>query len=234
MAAQAVRRRADHRQRDHAASLVHVYQDGRKIPNASAGTDLNGRGAQFPARHVRDNPAQLVWNDKGLLTTYAPSTYKIPTAGDVPEHFKVELWSEPNFEDNVFGSKAVGEPPLMLAISVYEALRDAVAQAPGAHVPSDRAESGCRWGHFLGHHDQRRDAQTLHGCGSGASKQAQAVSVFGAERRKECTICRQHVFGDQILGQELEQFADIQTSAVVLMDQLCGLAQQLGVAGGVG
>jgi len=70
---------------------------------------------------------QLVWNDKGLLTTHAPSTYKIPTAGDVPEHFKVALWPEPNREDNVFGSKAVGEPPFMLAISVYEALRDAIA-----------------------------------------------------------------------------------------------------------
>jgi xanthine dehydrogenase large subunit len=74
---------------------------------------------------------QLVWNDKGVLSTHAPSTYKIPTAGDVPEHFNVALWPEPNREDNVGGSKAVGEPPFMLAISVYEALRDAVAQANG-------------------------------------------------------------------------------------------------------
>jgi xanthine dehydrogenase large subunit len=74
---------------------------------------------------------QLVWNAEGHLSTHAPSTYKIPTAGDVPEHFKVELWLEPNREDNVFGSKAVGEPPLMLAISVFEALRDAVGQARG-------------------------------------------------------------------------------------------------------
>jgi xanthine dehydrogenase large subunit len=74
---------------------------------------------------------QLVWNDKGHLSTHAPSTYKIPTAGDIPEHFKVDLWPEPNREDNVFGSKAVGEPPFMLAISVYEALRDAVANARG-------------------------------------------------------------------------------------------------------
>jgi xanthine dehydrogenase large subunit len=70
---------------------------------------------------------QLVWNEQGLLTTHAPSTYKIPTAGDVPTHFKIDLWPEPNREDNVFGSKAVGEPPFMLAISVYEALRDAIA-----------------------------------------------------------------------------------------------------------
>ncbi|WP_029523814.1 xanthine dehydrogenase molybdopterin binding subunit [Polaromonas glacialis] len=81
---------------------------------------------------------QLVWNDKGQLSTHAPSTYKIPTTGDVPEHFKVDLWPEPNREDNVFGSKAVGEPPLMLAISVFEALRDAVARArPGARVQLD-------------------------------------------------------------------------------------------------
>ena len=74
---------------------------------------------------------QLIWNEQGNLSTHAPSTYKIPTAGDVPEHFTVALWPEPNREDNVFGSKAVGEPPFMLAISVFEALRDAVAQARG-------------------------------------------------------------------------------------------------------
>ncbi len=70
---------------------------------------------------------QLVWTDKGVLSTHAPSTYKIPATGDIPEHFKVDLWPEPNREDNVFGSKAVGEPPFMLALSVYEALKDAVA-----------------------------------------------------------------------------------------------------------
>ncbi|WP_240538489.1 xanthine dehydrogenase molybdopterin binding subunit [Rhodoferax sp. PAMC 29310] len=72
---------------------------------------------------------QLVWNNKGNLSTHAPSTYKIPATGDIPAHFRVDLWPEPNREDNVFGSKAVGEPPFMLAISVFEALRDAVAQA---------------------------------------------------------------------------------------------------------
>ncbi len=70
---------------------------------------------------------QLVWNDKGHLATHAPSTYKIPATGDIPEHFTIALWHEPNPEDNVFGSKAVGEPPFMLAISVWEALRDAAA-----------------------------------------------------------------------------------------------------------
>jgi xanthine dehydrogenase large subunit len=82
---------------------------------------------------------QLVWNDQGELTTHAPSTYKIPATGDVPEHFNIELWPEPNREDNVGGSKAVGEPPLMLAISVWEALRDAIAAArpPGQPVRLD-------------------------------------------------------------------------------------------------
>ena len=78
---------------------------------------------------------QLVWNDKGHLSTHAPSTYKIPATGDIPAHFNVDLWPEPNREDNVFGSKAVGEPPFMLAISVFEALRDAVAQARGDGTP---------------------------------------------------------------------------------------------------
>lgn len=80
---------------------------------------------------------QLVWNEQGLLTTHAPSTYKIPATGDVPEHFRVELWPEPNPEDNVFRSKAVGEPPFMLAISVWEALREAVAAARGGAVRMD-------------------------------------------------------------------------------------------------
>jgi xanthine dehydrogenase large subunit len=74
---------------------------------------------------------QLVWNDKGQLATHAPSTYKIPATGDIPAHFKVDLWPEANPEDNIGGSKAVGEPPFMLAISVWEALRDAVASARG-------------------------------------------------------------------------------------------------------
>jgi xanthine dehydrogenase large subunit len=74
---------------------------------------------------------QLVWNVQGQLATHAPSTYKIPATGDIPAHFQVDLWPEANREDNVHGSKAVGEPPFMLAISVFEALRDAVAQAGG-------------------------------------------------------------------------------------------------------
>ncbi len=82
---------------------------------------------------------QLVWTGDGQLATHAPSTYKIPATGDVPAHFRIELWPEGNREDNVGGSKAVGEPPFMLAISVWEALRDAIAAA--RHGGSVRLEA---------------------------------------------------------------------------------------------
>ena len=82
---------------------------------------------------------ELVWNERGELATRAPSTYKIPTAADVPEHFAVHLWPEPNLEDTVFRSKAVGEPPFMLAISVWEALRAAIGAARAAAGEDPRA-----------------------------------------------------------------------------------------------
>jgi xanthine dehydrogenase large subunit len=70
---------------------------------------------------------ELWWDDKGHLQTHAPSTYKIPACGDIPARFNVTLFSRRNKEDAVYRSKAVGEPPLMLAISVLHALRDAIA-----------------------------------------------------------------------------------------------------------
>jgi len=72
---------------------------------------------------------ELWWDAQGRLRTSAPSTYKIPTSSDVPEDFRVTLRRTPNREPTVHRSKAVGEPPLMLAISVFQALRDAVAAA---------------------------------------------------------------------------------------------------------
>ena len=72
---------------------------------------------------------ELVWNDKGRLMTHGPSTYKIPGSRDVPPHFKVHILEDaPNRVPTIFRSKAVGEPPLMLSISVWLALRDAVAR----------------------------------------------------------------------------------------------------------
>lgn len=68
---------------------------------------------------------ELLWDDKGRLISNSPANYKIPTAFDVPEIFNVELFDEPNLENTIHLSKAVGEPPIMLAISVWAALRDA-------------------------------------------------------------------------------------------------------------
>ena len=70
---------------------------------------------------------ELVWDSKGRLATHAPSTYKIPACSDRPDVFNVALWGKPNREDAVGKSKAVGEPPFMLGISVLMALSDAVA-----------------------------------------------------------------------------------------------------------
>ncbi|RFB80914.1 xanthine dehydrogenase molybdopterin binding subunit [Methylovirgula sp. 4M-Z18] len=71
---------------------------------------------------------ELVWDDKGRLRTHAPSTYKIPACGDRPRIFNVELFqSSGNREEAIFRSKAVGEPPFMLGLSVWQAISDAVA-----------------------------------------------------------------------------------------------------------
>ena len=81
---------------------------------------------------------ECIWDKKGKLLTHGPSTYKIPVAGDVPEHFKVSLFDGQNVKPTPHRSKAVGEPPLMLALSAYFALRDAVAaSAPGQLLSMD-------------------------------------------------------------------------------------------------
>jgi xanthine dehydrogenase large subunit len=75
---------------------------------------------------------ELWWNEKGELRTHAPSTYKIPTSSDVPPEFHVTmLESAANREKTIYRSKAVGEPPLMLALSVFHALRDAIHSVDG-------------------------------------------------------------------------------------------------------
>jgi len=75
---------------------------------------------------------ELVWDAKGRLTTHAPSTYKIPAVSDRPQVFNVALWEGRNREETIYRSKAVGEPPFMLGISVLMALSDAVASCgPG-------------------------------------------------------------------------------------------------------
>ena len=80
---------------------------------------------------------ELVWNDSGRLTTHAPSTYKIPACSDRPLDWRVAIFEDgENSEDTIHKSKAVGEPPLMLAISVWLALSDALAGIDGADYPA--------------------------------------------------------------------------------------------------
>ncbi|MEQ6250055.1 xanthine dehydrogenase molybdopterin binding subunit [Sulfitobacter sp. HNIBRBA3233] len=69
---------------------------------------------------------ELVWDDRGALKTHAPSTYKIPACSDRPRIFNVALWDQPNPARTIYRSKAVGEPPLMLGLSAWAALNDAV------------------------------------------------------------------------------------------------------------
>jgi xanthine dehydrogenase large subunit len=74
-----------------------------------------------------DGKGNVQFSGRGKLLTHGPSTYKIPVASDIPEHFKVSFFDGQNVKPTPFRSKAVGEPPLMLALSAYFALRDAVS-----------------------------------------------------------------------------------------------------------
>ncbi|MDH3304179.1 MAG: xanthine dehydrogenase molybdopterin binding subunit [Gammaproteobacteria bacterium] len=75
---------------------------------------------------------ELWWNDAGELGTHSPSTYKIPTCSDLAPDFRVELMQgTANREDTVYRSKAVGEPPLMLSLSAFHAIRDAIGESDG-------------------------------------------------------------------------------------------------------
>ena len=71
---------------------------------------------------------ELVWHPvSGLLTTHAPSTYKIPTANDCPPELHVELFGVANASETIHRSKAVGEPPLLLGFAALLAIKDACA-----------------------------------------------------------------------------------------------------------
>ncbi|WLQ12171.1 xanthine dehydrogenase molybdopterin binding subunit [Hahella aquimaris] len=86
---------------------------------------------------------EVCWDANGRLLSNSPANYKIPTLGDLPEVLNVELLpNEPNREETIYHSKAVGEPPFMLAISVWCALKDAISSLtdyridPPLHTPS--------------------------------------------------------------------------------------------------
>jgi xanthine dehydrogenase large subunit len=81
---------------------------------------------------------ELVFDAEGRLLTHAPSTYKIPCASDVPADLRIALFDGANRAETIYRSKAVGEPPLMLAISAFSAIADALhSLAPGKSVPLD-------------------------------------------------------------------------------------------------
>ncbi|WBA82018.1 xanthine dehydrogenase molybdopterin binding subunit [Endozoicomonas sp. GU-1] len=77
---------------------------------------------------------ELVWDDSGRLLSNNPATYKIPTIEDMPPVFNVELFQQPNPKHTIYHSKAVGEPPFMLGMSVWCAIRDAVSSLSGYQV----------------------------------------------------------------------------------------------------
>jgi xanthine dehydrogenase large subunit len=84
---------------------------------------------------------ELFWNEKGALQTHAPSTYKIPTARDWAQDTRIRLLEHtPNAKQTIYRSKAVGEPPLMLAMAVFHAIADACAACGSAgkvpHLPA--------------------------------------------------------------------------------------------------
>lgn len=80
---------------------------------------------------------ELWWNQAGKLMTHAPSTYKIPSIGDLPRKFNVRLVDKkPNREATIYRSKAVGEPPLMLAMSVFFALKHAIESIADYQISS--------------------------------------------------------------------------------------------------
>ena len=87
---------------------------------------------------------ELVWDERGRLTTHAPSTYKIPAFSDRPRVFNVDLYDNENREETIYRSKAVGEPPFMLGISAFLALSHAASSVgeayPALNAPATAEE----------------------------------------------------------------------------------------------
>ena len=92
---------------------------------------------------------ELVFHPDGpAADATRPRPTRFPCASDVPEHFEIALWDGANREDTIYRSKAVGEPPLMLAISVFAAIADAIhslnpAQAGAARRAGDAGSRSC-------------------------------------------------------------------------------------------
>jgi xanthine dehydrogenase large subunit len=111
---------------EHTLTRVDILHDAGKSLNPAI--DLGQIEGGFIQGMGWLTTEELWWDGKGRLRTHAPSTYKIPLASDRPKIFNVTLadWPEAH-EPTIHRSKAVGEPPFMLAMSVLHALSDAVA-----------------------------------------------------------------------------------------------------------
>ena len=153
---------------------------------------------------------ELVWDNKGKLRTHGPSTYKIPGSRDVPPVFNARiLQNAPNTEETVFRSKAVGEPPLMLALSVWLAVRDAISSlsdyklAPVIDAPTTpdrvlaavdeiRARAGDPDSVIPGRDEvANRESESLSAIGHGGHWQFRARAVSRRRRRNDDALQRQ-------------------------------------------
>ena len=113
-----------------------VHDVGRSINPAIdkgqiEGAYIQGMGWLTMEECIWDLRGNAKGEGRGKLLTHGPSTYKIPVAGDVPEHFNVTFFDNANLKPTPFHSKATGEPPLMLGLSAFFALKDAVAASAG-------------------------------------------------------------------------------------------------------
>ena len=118
---------------EHRVLAVDILHDvGRSL---NAGIDRGQIEGGFLQGQGWLTTEELVFDDAGRLLTHAPATYKIPTASDRPRHLSIALWDGDNAEATIGRSKAVGEPPFMLAISVFSALTAAIAAARPAESP---------------------------------------------------------------------------------------------------
>lgn len=79
---------------------------------------------------------ELVWNPEGRLLSQSPASYKIPSIGDYPKQMNITLFDQANPEHSIFRSKAVGEPPFMLAIAAWCAIYDAISSISDHQLPA--------------------------------------------------------------------------------------------------
>ena len=112
---------------EHRVLRAHLVQDcGRSLNPAIDRGQIEGAFVQGMGWLTSE---ELWWDAQGRLRTIGPNTYKIPGSRDVPPIFEARLLeSAPNRADSIFRSKAVGEPPLLLAAAVWNALRDAAGR----------------------------------------------------------------------------------------------------------